>query len=581
MNKLTRFRCAIRRFKPGVPAAILLMAAALALAGCAGLRPAGSEAQAAPQAQPGEAQAGEAQQKPAAPQEPAKPAPPAAEEADKPREFVFATLTGSLSFDPARAYTSMEAQVYTAIYEGLVTYHPLSLEPIPGAARRWDVSEDGRFYRFYLREEGRFSNGDPVTAKVFRDSWLRVLDPTTGAEYSTFFDVIKGAREFRTGELTDPEGVGIRVVSNYVLEVELEKPAPHFLRVLCHMAFVPIHPFYQRDQEWQQRSSIVGNGPFFVFEKNASEIVFARNNLYWGRSEVKLDRIVVRLLGSPGAASEGFNQGLIHWATSWDNSALNDSSKVVFNPLFATSFYFFRSDREPWSSPDVRRALALLVPWETVRSDQVFFPTASLVYKIPGYPDVKRIEKSDRDEALRLLESAGYPQGRGLPKLVFRVGAGGESERVARLIGDAWREAVGLEVEISTVDYEQYFSSIKGEGYTIGQMTWIGDFLDPLTFLQMWTSDSNLNDARYRNSEYDRLVSEGGALTGEERYAKFGEAESIILSTAVIMPINHQPSLNLIDLDKIDGWYPNPLDIHPFRFLEFKGPQMLPNVVMM
>jgi peptide/nickel transport system substrate-binding protein/oligopeptide transport system substrate-binding protein len=563
----------------GLLAAALV--AMLALSGCAGLQP-GAPA-AAPADQTAQAEKPAA---PAAATAPATPAPDkaaqpeAADNAEQPRELVFATLAGSLSFDPARAYTSLEAQVYTAIYEGLVTYNPLTLEPVPGAARRWDVSDDGRFYRFYLREEGRFSNGDPVTAKVFYDSWFRVLDPATGAEYSTFFDVIKGARAFRTGQHAAADQVGIRVVGNYVLEVELEEPAPHFLRVLCHMAFVPIHPFYQRDQEWQKRSSIVGNGPFFVYEKSDSEIVFARNNLYWGRSEVKLDRIVMRLLASPGAASEGFNQGLIHWATSWDSSVLDDTSSVVFNPLFATSFYFFRSDSEPWTRPDVRRALALLIPWEAVRTEQIFFPTASLVYKIPGYPDVQRIEKTDRDEALRLLAAAGFPQGRGLPKLVFRVGAGGESERVAKLIGDAWKEAVGLEVEISTIDYEQYFASIKGDGYTIGQMTWIGDFLDPLTFLQMWTSDSNLNDARYSNSEYDRLVSEGSALTGEERYAKFGEAESIILSTGVILPINHQPSLNLIDLDKIDGWFPNPLDIHPFRYLEFKGPQMLPNVVM-
>jgi len=511
----------------------------------------------------------------------AQPAPKAPENAEqKPSELVFATLAGSLNFDPVRAYTSLEAQVYTAIYEGLVVYHPMTLEPTPGAARRWEVSDDGRFYRFYVREEGRFSNGDPVTAKVFRDSWFRVLDPKTSAEYSTFFDVIKGARAFRTGQTSDPGQVGIRVVSDYVLEVELERPAPHFLRVLCHMAFVPIHPFYQREQDWQKRSSIVGNGPFFIFEKSDTEIVFARNNLYWGRNDVKLDRVIMRFLSTPGAASEGFNQGLIHWATSWDSSALNDTSNVVFNPLFATSFYFFRSDQQPWNDPNVRRALALLVPWEAVRTDQVFFPTARLVYQIPGYPDVQRIEKPDRDEALKLLAGAGYPQGRGLPKLVFRVGAGGETERVAKLIGDAWKEAVGLEVEVSTVDYEQYFASIKGEGYTIGQMTWIGDFLDPLTFLQMWTSDSNLNDARYRNTDYDRLVSEGSALSGEERYKKFGEAESMILTTGVIMPVSHQPSLNLIDLDKIDGWYPNPLDIHPFRYLEFKGPQMLPNVVI-
>ncbi len=557
-------------------AALGVLFVAAALAGCAGLSAAAAPRQAAGPAAPAP-QVGPAP-KPAE-AAPAQPTPPEKQQ-EKPQEFVFATLAGSISFDPVRAYTSLEAQVYTAIYEGLVIYNPMTLEPMPGAARRWDISDNGLVYRFYLREEGRFSNGDPVTAKVFRDSWFRVLDPKSGAEYSTFFDVIKGARAYRTGQTTDQDEVGIRVVNDYTLEVELEKPAPHFLKVLCHMAFVPIHPFYMHDDGWQKRSSIVGNGPFFVLEKNDNEIVFARNNLYWGRSEVKLDRIVMRFLSTPGAASEGFNQGLIQWATSWDSSVLKDTSNVVFNPLFATSFYFFRSDSEPWNNPKVRRALALLVPWDQVRTDQVFFPTAKLVYQIPGYPDVQAIEKPDKEEALKLLAEAGFPGGKGLPKLVFRVGAGGDSERVAKLIGDAWKDAIGLDVEVSTVDYDRYFASIKGEGYTIGQMTWIGDFLDPLTFLQMWTGDSNLNDAHYRNADYDKLVSDGSALTGQERYKKFGEAESMLLTTGVIMPVSHQPSLNLIDLDKIDGWFPNPLDIHPFRYLEFKGAQMLPNVVM-
>jgi oligopeptide transport system substrate-binding protein len=566
----------VPRFAQSAAGGLLACVVVLAVAGCAALAPPTDAAVTAG------AQAGGAQ--PAQPLQPAQSKPgqaPAPDKAaEKPHDFVFATLSGSLNFDPARAYTSLEAQVYTAIYEGLVVYHPMTLEPVPGAARRWEISEDGRFYRFYLREDGRFSNGDPVTAKVFRDSWFRVLDPKTGAEYSTFFDPIKGARAYRTGQLADPAQVGIRVVSDYVLEVELERPAPHFLKVLCHMAFVPIHPFYQRDQDWQKRGSIVGNGPFYVYEKSDNEIVFTRNNLYWGRNDVKLDRIVMRFLADPGAASEGFNQGLINWATNWDTGKLDDKTSVVFYPLFATSFYFFRSDREPWTNPKVRRALALLVPWDSVRTDQVFFPTSRLVHEIPGYPDVKRIEKTDREEALKLLADAGFPGGRGLPKLVFRVGAGSETERVANLIVAAWKEAIGLEAEVSPVDYDQYFASIKGEGYTIGQMTWIGDFLDPLTFLQMWTSDSNLNDARFRDSEYDRLVTEGSALTGEERYKKLGEAESIILSTGVIMPVSHQPSLNLIDTDKIGGWFPNLLDIHPFRNIDFKGPQMVPNVVV-
>ncbi len=113
-------------------------------------------------------------------------------EEEKEREFVYALLSSEVNFDPLHAYTALESQVYTAIYEGLVIYNPLTLNPLPGAASHWDKSPDGKTYRFYIREEALFSNGDRVRAQDFRDSWLRILDPDADAEYSTFFDIIKG-----------------------------------------------------------------------------------------------------------------------------------------------------------------------------------------------------------------------------------------------------------------------------------------------------------------------------------------------------------------------------------------------------
>jgi peptide/nickel transport system substrate-binding protein/oligopeptide transport system substrate-binding protein len=199
----------------------------------------------------------------------------------------------------------------------------------------------------------------------------------------------------------------------------------------------------------------------------------------------------------------------------------------------------------------------------------------------PDYPEVDTIEERNQEEAMGLLAEAGYPQGRGLPELVIRIPAGGESERIAGIMADAWQEALGMSVRLDPVDYSVYFASLKRDDYAIGQMTWIGDFADPLTFLQMWTSDSNLNDAHYRNTEYDELVEEGTAISDmEDRYDLFARAESIILRTGVILPVSHQPSLNLVDTDRIEGWYPNFLDVHPFKFIRFKGPRVFPNLVM-
>lgn len=502
------------------------------------------------------------------------------DEEEKENEFVYALLTSEVNFDPLHAYTALESQVYTAIYEGLVIYNPLTLNPIPGAASHWDKSPDGKTYRFYIREEALYSNGDRVRAQDFRDSWFRILDPKAGAEYSTFFDIIKGARDYRMGREDDPATVGIRVVSDSILDVELETPAAHFLKLLCHMSFVPIHPHYVEDEGWDKRTSIVGNGPFYVFERDDREIVFVKNNLYWDKKRVDIDRLIMRFYNTPGEISIGFNRGLVHWATNWDSSALQDTSKIVFNPLFATNFFFFKCNTPPWNDYRVRRAVALLIPWEQIRTDQLFYTTDTLVPKVPDYPQVEGISKQDKREALQLLEEAGYPNGAGLPPIKIRISPGGDSEAMANIMADQWKETLGVEVVVDAVDFRNYFDSMKKQDYTIGRMTWIGDFADPLTFLQMWTSDSNLNDAAFVDSEYDGLVQDAIPIEGKNRYEKLAEAEALLLRKAVVLPISNQPTLNLVDFEYIGGWYPNALDLHPFKYFHFKEARLFPNLVM-
>jgi peptide/nickel transport system substrate-binding protein/oligopeptide transport system substrate-binding protein len=408
---------------------------------------------------------------------------------------------------------------------------------------------------------------------------MRLLDPDANAEYSTFFDIIKGAKAYRKGEVEDPDTVGINVVSDSVLEIELEGPAAHFLKLLCHMSFVPIHPHYIDEDGWSERSSLVGNGPFYVIERNETEIVFLKNNLYWDAKRVQVPRLIIRSYENPGQVSIAFNRGLVDWATNWDSASLQDTDKIVFNPLFATSFYFFKCVNPPWNDDRVRRALALLVPWELIRNDQVFYQTDRIVPEIPDYPKIEGINRADPQEALSLLSDAGFPNGKGLPPIIIKIPSG-DSERIAGVMSTAWEENLGVEVEIRTVDNRTYFNSLKRNDYVIGRMTWIGDFADPLTFLQMWTADSNLNDAGYVEEEYDRLISEAIAKEGKARYEKFSEAETIILSRAVVLPISNQPTVNLIDLTYVKGWYPNPLDLHPFKYLYFKEARLFPNLVM-
>jgi peptide/nickel transport system substrate-binding protein/oligopeptide transport system substrate-binding protein len=493
----------------------------------------------------------------------------------EPRELVAAYAPKKLTLDPVHIYTTMESELATALYEGLASYHPLSLQPVPGVAADWEVSRDKTVYRFRLREEALYSNGDPVRAQDFRDSWMRAITPETQAEYSFLFDVIKGARAYRNAQKGE---VGIRVVSDKLLEVELEKPAGHFLKLLCHMAFAPVHPSYLGKKGWDAGERLIGNGPFFLAGRSSQELRLEKNRLYWDAKDVELDAVRIRLMGDPAEVSRQFNAGEVHWATDWDSETLADRSKIVFHPLFATSYFYFVCAEKPWSDPRVRRALALLLPWSEIRTEDTLYPTARLVPAIPGYPELEGIGAADEAQARKLLEEAGHPGGQGLPAMRIKVPEGEESQRIAALMAKTWGEKLGLEVAVVPYSYDDYLLEVKKQDYNLGTVTWIGDYPDPLTFLQMWVAGSNLNDARYADPGFDRLIDESLSQEDTQRYQTLGKAESMLLSDAVVLPVSHAPAFALIDLERIEGWFPNVLNIHPFKYLRFQTERVPPGV---
>jgi len=501
----------------------------------------------------------------------------------QPRELVVAYSPQKVNLDPLHTYTSMESQFFTAIYEGLVVPDPLTLEPLPGVASSWTVSKDGTVYTFTLRPDAYYSNGDPVRAQDFVAEWLRMIDPTQNAEYSFLFDVIKGARDFRMGKLKDPSQVGIKALTDKLLEVDLEKPAPHFLKMLSHISFLPIDPAELKQKDWNDARTVIGNGPFTITSKTDQEILLDKNPRYWDVANLGLDRIRIRFIDDAGEATDAYMKGKITWSTLIETDRLESTDRVVAFPMFGTSYLFFECDKAPWSDWRVRRGLALLVPWDQIRTNDYAFPSAQLIPTITGYPEVKGIDAQNIDEGKKLLADAGFPDGKGLPTLVAKLAKDSYAVGMVQKMADAWKSLVGLNVDIRQVDPDSYFAQTRVRDYTLGLSTWIGDYADPLTFLQLWTSDSNLNDARFTDKDYDAAVSEATYMTDPaKRYQRLADAEGILLSKAAVLPLFHQAALHLINLDHVDGWYPNPLDIHPFKFIKFKpfrAPQGIAMVV--
>jgi peptide/nickel transport system substrate-binding protein/oligopeptide transport system substrate-binding protein len=494
-------------------------------------------------------------------------------------ELTISFSSGNMELDIRKAYLADEAQLFTALYEGLFSYHPYTMSPVPALADHWEVSEDKKQWTFTIRNDAKYWNGDPVTAEDFRTAWLSLLSPARESPYSSLFDIIVGARNYRLGRQRDASRVGIEAPDAQTLIVRLTAPASFFPSMLCHHSFSPIHPSMLDKKNWN-REPPISNGPFRIQEQDSSRIVMVKNDQYWDAENVALKKLTARFAKDADEASLLWNSGEVRWIIGNVNlDTLVDSSGISFNAMFATHYYFIRSVSAPWNDYRVRRALSLALPWEEIRSIYAL-PAGTLVYPIPGYPEVDDLDTTDPEESARLLGEAGFPQGVGLPELVIKITPSQDAARIVEFMTSAWT-ALGVKTRVQVVPYDQYFGAVKQNDYTIAFSTWIGDFPDPYTFLQMWRRDSNLNDAKYNDADYEKLMEKAMNEEGEQRLQTLAEAEKLLLDRGVVLPIYYYPALNIVDTDELNGWYPNALDIHPFKYLVFRSLRPLPGVAML
>jgi len=490
-------------------------------------------------------------------------------------ELTVAFSRGEIELDFRKSFLASEAQLFTAIYEGLFSYHPLTMAPIPAAASNWETSEDKKQWTFTIRESARFQNGDPLRAEDFRASWLSLLEPGQDAPYSSLFDIIEGARDYRLGR-SAADHVGITAADEKTLVLRLNSPAAFLPSMLCHHSFSPIHPSMLKEEEWNKSHS---NGPFYIKEIDEDHMLLEKNPFYWDARRVSLNKLTIKYPKDGDDAAALWNSGQARWIHGDINiDALTDRSGFEVNAMFATHYYFIRSARKPWDDHRLRRALSLVLPWDKLREGYAL-PAKTLVYPIPDYPKIEGLETIDSDEAKQLMAEAGYSAGAGLPELVIRITQSSDAKSTAALMAEAWYTTLGIPVRIETVAYQEYFQSLKRDDYDVGFTNWIGDFADPYTFLQMWCRDSNLNDARHNDDDYESLIEKSMTEEGTKRWETLAEAEKLLLSRGNVLPISHSPAFNIIDRAEIDGWYPNVLDIHPFKYLSIKVRRPLPSVV--
>ncbi|HQL04535.1 MAG TPA: peptide ABC transporter substrate-binding protein [Treponemataceae bacterium] len=482
------------------------------------------------------------------------------------RELRILNSEFSYNMNPHTANYSSEAQILTGLFEGLFSYDPYSLEALPAVAESYKLSRDKKTWTFTLRSNAKFSNNDSISAQSVYDSWIRLLSPAAQAPFASLLDCIEGVEEYRTGKGT-VENVGIKVSGPQTLVVKLQNPTEHFPKILCHHAFSVVH-----------KDASVYSGAYSLFSLHETEIILKKNNNYWDSGNVALPSI--RLILSDDLEENTFlyNTGSIDWACDAVNAGkIIDKNSVVVSTQFGTEYLFFKSHRAPWNSDTARNALLYAVPWEELRSGSII-PADTLLVQLRGYPDIAGLNDQDIDEAKRLLEEAEIPLEQ--RKITCAVPDNSYIIKQMELLKTAW-EQIGVTLEIQKTPTNRYLQSIQGWDADVFTYTWIGDFADPLAFLELFRSNSSLNETQWVNNAYDKLLSEASQMSdSEQRYNKLAEAETLLLDQAVIIPVSHPVSFNVIDRNLIGGWYDNALDIHPLKYLYFNETKPIQGLVL-
>ena len=486
------------------------------------------------------------------------------------RMITVVDATHEYDLNPHTACYSTEAQVLCGLYEGLFSYNPSTLEPVPAIAKSYKVSRNKLKWTFYLNENYTFSNGDKITAQTIRDSWIKLL-ATPDAPFASLVDCISGAEDFRLGKCS-ADDVKIEAREDLVLVVELNKPAEHLARILCHHAFAAV-----------SEKENVYSGAFVLQSYKDGKLVMLKNEKYHDAQYVLIPGITFIQSDDLKENTHLFNTGDADWVTGGiDTAGVLNQNAVHISAEFGTQYLFFKDKNEPWNDSAVRMALLEAIPWSELRKNY-FVPATTFVYPLNGYPSVTGLSDYDKEDAVEMMNEARNKLGIPLDKklsLVFAITDVEYLKNQYELLKAAWAP-LGVELTVQTTPAERYNTSIASWNADLFSYTWIGDFADPLAFLELFRGGSSLNVSSYNNEKYNKLLDDAANANDYVSHNKLlSQAEQCLLDDGVVIPISHPVSLHVIDLDCIGGWTTNALDIHPLRYLYVKHSEAtVPNLV--
>ena len=468
------------------------------------------------------------------------------------------------TIDPTLNTSSGAGTIIVNAFEGLMLLDE-SEQPTYGAAENMEVSEDGLVYTFKLRQDGKWSDGEPVTANDFKYSWMRALDKATAAEYSYQLYYIKNAEKFYNGEVSADE-VGIKVVDDYTLEVTLESPTSYFPQLLAFPTYAPLREdiVSANPEGWATSpETYICNGPFKLVKWDMKDqLVFERNENYWDASNVKLDSLTFKLVTDETTAYSELKAGNFDMVNSVPTNEIQPGKEeglVKISPYLGTYFFAINVGKQDTLNDDVKKALSNKLVRQALNlavDRQEIIDNVAKAEQVPAYSFVpKGIFNEDGSEfadkeyydptamdeniakAKELLKEAGYENGEGLPTFELMYNSEGAHKDICQIIQQNWAE-IGVNVELTNQEWAVFLNTRQNGEYEFARHGWIGDYSDPMTFLDMWVTGGGNNDCGFSNAEYDKLINDAKVeIDLTKRTEMLRKAEDILMDEMPIVPI--------------------------------------------
>ncbi|MFC1586577.1 peptide ABC transporter substrate-binding protein, partial [Fibrobacterota bacterium] len=477
------------------------------------------------------------------------------------------------SIDPHKCTGHPGIRIIGALFEGLVSRSQNQVGVEPGLAKSWNISDDGRTYVFHLRES-RWSDGKILTAYDFERSWKRFLDPATGAEYSSLLNIIHNGAQVING-IFPADSLDVSAENDSTFRVRLENPTGYFLQLCAFEPLfpVPTHIIETYRGKWTSPQHIISNGPFLLTQWTPHKImVLNKNPQYWDKDSINLETVAINPIDVQETAYKMFINGELDWIFSIPLSKITAAKKrpEYFSfTQYGVYYYSLNVTRPELNNPFLRKALAYAIDREKIvrlvtRGGEK--PATGFVPILASVPyEGVKLNLHNPELARTFLKKARYGSKIPVPKLELLYNTSEGHKKIAEVVGQMWKETLGIEVELSNMEWKIFLQKTKNLQHMVARTSWIADYPDPYSFLELAVSTNGNNRTGYSNPVYDKCLENSQSIQEKDpRYAQLLKCEKILLDDMPVIPIYYYAN-NEMRNPGIKGAVPNPMGMYSWK----------------